>query len=261
MFRLYLDCSLEIITSLSCHPPNHKIPRDHFIRTGRHRGGAEGAARWILLLKGRRGQHRPPQGQESSQKLTLDISSLGPRWADPGAGSCWRRSGTTSSWGSPWASGRWGWAASWAGAWCPAACWEVSGGRATARPCPPRPRPRAGCGPWPCGGVATSRPGRPGRGAGRAWCGGWSRAEEDKMGGGRAGADSGPWLEDCAGWERSGSRGLPFLLVIPPRRRGWGSLRAEAGPDLRGPSCGPGQPSSASCTWIAYFETRSSPET
>ena len=40
MFRLYLDCSIEIITSLSCHPPNHKIPRDHFIRTGRHRGGA-----------------------------------------------------------------------------------------------------------------------------------------------------------------------------------------------------------------------------
>lgn len=66
MFRLYLDCSIEIITSLSCHPPNHKIPRDHFIRTGRHRGGARrGAVNTIA-----EGEARPAPASAGSGVIT-----------------------------------------------------------------------------------------------------------------------------------------------------------------------------------------------
>ena len=191
-----------------------------------------------------------------SQRPTL-VSSQG-HWrsmsAAPGAGSCWCRSGTRSSWGNPSASGRWGSGASWAGAWCPAACWGAGGaGPATGQT-------RGACGRGrPCGGVATSPP----RCEARAWCGDPRGA--DSLHGDQTRAGAGDWpapsLAGCAGLRaRSESRVLPFRLEIPPRRRVWASRPAEADPAGPWPGCGLYRPSSASCTWIAYFETRSSPE-
>ena len=109
----------------------------------------------------------------------------------------------------------------------------------------------------PCGGGGTSPP----RYGARAWCGDHRGA--DSLRGDQAGAGGwpGPSLADCAGLRaRSESRGLPFRLEIPLRRHGWASRPAEAGPAGPWPGCGWCLPSSASCTWIAYFETRSSPE-
>ena len=168
-------------------------------------------------------------------------------WGGLGAGSCWRQTGTMSSWGTPWAFEMLVWGASWVAAWYPAACWEVSERTATGT------WRQGGCGP--CGGAGTS----PRELRGRAWCGGWSREEGGSRGGGEEG--TGPSLEDCAGLERLESRVLPFLLESLHLRWVGEILQAEAGRGLPELSCDLVQPSSASCTLISCSGTRSSPET
>ena len=90
------------------------------------------------------------------------------------------------------------------------------------------------------------------------WCDGWSREEGGIRGGGEEG--TGPSLEDCAGLERLESHVLPFLLESLHLRWVEEILQAEAGPVLLEQSYDLVQPSSASCTLIFCFETRSSPE-
>lgn len=87
------------------------------------------------------------------------------------------------------------------------------------------------------------------------WCGGWIPEGEYKMHGEEEESGLHPLLAGCAGMGMWGSDFPAFLLVIRRCWRGVGNLRAEADPsrDL-GVLV---QLSSASCTWIFCFETRS----
>ena len=76
----------------------------------------------------------------------------------------------------------------------------------------------------------------------RAWCGDLRgadslRGHDPSLAG--AGGWPAPSLAGCAGLQaRSASRGLPFRLEIPLRRREWASRPAEAGPAGPWPGCG-----------------------
>merc|ERR1719270_565287 len=124
-----------------------------------------------------------------------------------------------SNWGSPWASERLGSGASLGEVLCPVACWEVSGHWAT------ETWTLVGCEPYV--GVVTFHHGL----QEMVWYDDSNLGEEDKRDD-EAVLDSALLLAGNVVLGRLGSHGLPFRLEIPPRHRGWGSLRAEAVPDL-----------------------------
>ena len=212
-----------------CYSPDHKMAWDHV---------------WgwqsVTILWG-----RITEADTGQWPVSMSVA--------PGAGSCWCHSGTRSSWGNPSASGRWGSGASWAGAWYPAACWGAEGEALATE------LTLGACGRGqPCGGVVTSLP----RCEVRAWCddlwGADSLHGRDQTQAG-AGGWPAPSLAGCAGQERSESRVLPFRLESLHLRWVEEILQAEAGPVLLEQSYDLVQPSSASCTLIFCFETRSSP--
>lgn len=167
---------------------------------------------WRILLL--RTTQITDSDQDDDHDEDVDEDDL--RWAGLGVGSCWRLIDTMkNSWGSPWeASERLESVASWAEAWCPAACSEVSERLATETQveCDHHEQVQS------CGGEpGTCHHG----GRGWGWCGDHCLEEEDNCLDAhelQLAEDSDLWLVDCGLRARSESHGRPFLLVIPRRR-------------------------------------------